>query len=157
MHRARFAAALVVTALLGCGGGGGGGGGGPVAAFVCDGLAGCGMPVGYRSTCLEMARPLDLYVVDPGAVAACLAAADVTCDDLLGLDTSDPGQTPAWLADCLAYDTASFQCSEDQATLQVCNTSAVCREVSCKGACESIGLSLVGCGAAEGYDQCLCD
>ncbi len=159
LRGARFALAPVVFATLACGGGGGGGGGSTSPAdWACDKMISCNfLPAAYRSVCIQQANAMTLYVVDPEAVVACVEAKGVTCSDLAALETSDPNDPPAWLTTCLAYDTASFQCSADQSTLHVCNTSAKCKDVSCSGACSSIGLSALGCGtSSKGYQQCTC-
>ena len=158
MRSARFALALVVASLA-CGGGGGGGGGsaGSPADWVCDKMVSCGMPSAYRSECMLQAKAMEMYVVDPEAAAACIESKGLTCSDLTALETGDPDHPPAWLTTCLAYDTASFQCSADETTLHICNTSHECKDVSCSNACTTVGYRFVGCEmSSKGYQQCAC-
>lgn len=163
MQRARFAFALVLVLAVGCGGGGGGGGDGGGAAspadFVCDKAVSCELfPGQYRDECMQQAKVLEMYVVDPAAVVDCLKPV-ATCEAISEVMTGDPNNPPAWLTTCLAYDTSSFQCSADQSTLHVCNTSQKCKELNCQQACrDAASLNARGCGIAGGatYPRCIC-
>jgi hypothetical protein len=122
-------------------------------------MVSCGLlPAAYRSVCMQQAKAMEMYVVDPDAAAACVQSSGVTCDDLAALESGDPNSPPAWLTTCLAYDTSTFLCSGDGTTLHVCNTSHACKDINCTSACTSIGYSYYGCGVAGGasYDRCEC-